>query len=238
MNDRTKAYLPFPKDLHVILNLLSVNTKWNRDKVVEFLESYEVDTFFLDLPSSFEPYFAKKLSPPADVSYSQDLIASEPIIQFCWRKGIPIYCYLDDKVSEDRREIQLEFARLVLKSKITEKINVLEWKELIYRDLYVRESSSEFVAMKICENAGNKNACLNLSPEIEKFLQNEGFEIERIRLYDFQRPIDKLYELASKEMHGEKVSNEAYLELIKKHIAFIDTVVEVGYEDACKFIWI
>lgn len=222
----------------MILNFLSVNTKWNREKVVEFLESLEVDAIFLDLPSSFEPYLAKKLLPPVDFSYSQDLSASEPIIQFCWRKKIPIYCYLDDKVSGDRREIQLEFAKLILRSKIADRINVFEWKELIYRDIYLSKSSSEFIAMKICENAGNKNACLNLTPEVENFLQHEGFEIERIQLYDFQRPIDKLYELALREMQGEKVSNEAYLELIKRHINFIDTVIEVGYENACKFVWI
>lgn len=222
----------------MILNFLSVNTVWNREKVVEFLGQCEIDAVFLDLPSSFEPYFAKKILPPADVSYAQDLRASEPIIQFCWNRNIPIYCYLDDKFSKDRRDIQIELARLVLRSKITEKINVFEWKNLIFKDVYLRGSSSEFIAMKICENAGNKNACLNLTPEVENYLKEEGFEVERIQLYEFQRPIDKLYNLALSEMKGEKVSNEIYLDLIKKHLAFIDTVVEVGYENACKFLWI
>ncbi|MEM2727162.1 MAG: hypothetical protein QXV61_02775 [Archaeoglobaceae archaeon] len=222
----------------MILNFLSVNTVWNREKVLEFLDEYEIDAVFLDLPSSFEPYFAKKLLPPADVSYTQDLRASEPIIQYCWIKNIPIYCYLDDKVSVDQRDIQIELARLVLRSKITNRIDLPEWKNLIFKDIHLRESSGEFIAMKISENAGNKNACLNLTPEVENYLKEGGFEVERIQLYEFQRPIDKLYNLALSEMKGEKISNEIYLDLIKKHLAFMDTVVEEGYENACKFLWI
>jgi len=222
----------------VILNFLSVNTAWNREKVVEFLEKYEADAVFLDLPSSFEAYLASRLLPPADVSYVQDLRASEPIIKFCWDHGTPIYCYLDSKVSEERREIQIDLARLALRAKLSGVINVYEWKRLITRDIYLQENSAEYIAMKICERAKIVNACLNLPMGVESYLEQEGFEIRKIQLYDFQRPIDKLYELVLKEMSGEDVSDELYLEMIRKHLAFIDTVVEVGYEDACKFIWL
>lgn len=222
----------------MILNFISVNTAWNREKIIKFIEDYEVDAVFLDLPSAFEPYIAKELFPPADIAYVQDLRASETLIKFCWSKGIPVYCYLDNKISEERKEIQVDLARLALRSKLTDTINVFEWKKLIFRDLHLRETSSEYIAMKICERAKNMNACVNLSPEVESYLEREGFEIKKIPLYDFQRPIDKLYELALREMSGEDVSNGLYLELIRKHLAFIDTVVEVGYEEACKFIWL
>ncbi|MDK2795716.1 MAG: hypothetical protein PWQ58_915 [Archaeoglobaceae archaeon] len=222
----------------MILNFLSVNTAWNREKVVEFIEQYKADAVFLDLPSSFEAYLAKRLFPPADVSYAQDLRASEPIIKFCWNNDIPIYCYLDNKLSEERKEIQVELARLALRAKLSGAINVFEWKKLIFRDISLQENSVEYIAMKIFERAKNVNACLNLPIEVENYLEREGFEIRKIQLYDFQRPIDRLYELALKEMSGEDVRNEHYLEIIRKHLAFIDTVVEEGYENACKFIWL
>ncbi|MEM1577225.1 MAG: hypothetical protein QXT98_06920 [Archaeoglobaceae archaeon] len=221
----------------VILNFLTVNTAWNRRKVVEFMERYEVDTVFLDLPSSFEPYLAQRLLPPADVSSIQDLRACEPIIHFCWDKNIKIYCYLDDKISEGHANINVELAKLVLKFKISGKIDILEWKKLLFDDINLRLVSSEYSAMKIRENARGLAACLNLTPEAEKYLKEEGFQVERIKLYDFNRPVDRLYQLAFRELNGEKVTNEEYFELIRKHISFIDTVVEVGYEDACKFLW-
>ncbi|MDI9611381.1 MAG: hypothetical protein QXQ38_03555 [Archaeoglobaceae archaeon] len=222
----------------MIFNFLSVNTAWNREKVIEFIDRYEVDAVFLDLPSSFEAYLAKKILPPADVSYVQDLRASERLIDFCWSKKIPIYCYLDNKISEDRKEIQVDLARIALRSKLTGVINVFEWKKLIFRDLHLREVSSEYIAMRIRERAKNVNVCINIPPEVESYLEKEGFEIRKISIYDFKRPIDRLYELVLREMSGEDVNNELYLELIKKHLAFIDTVVEVGYENACKFIWL
>lgn len=222
----------------MILNLLSLNTAWNREKVVEFLENREVDLVFLDLPAYFEPYLARNTFPPVDVTYAQDFRASEPIIQYCWNKKIPVYCYLDDKFSEEQKKLQFEFAKLVLKSKIAGKIDVLEWKNLLFTDLKLSSSSSEFVAMKIIERAKGTSACLNLSPEVEKYLKEEGFEVERVRLYDFQRPIDRLYELALREMQGEKIEDGSYLELIKAHLVFIDTVMEVGYEEACKYRWL
>ncbi|MEM1578173.1 MAG: hypothetical protein QXN34_03175 [Archaeoglobaceae archaeon] len=221
----------------MIVNFLAVNTAWNREKVVEIMDKKRFDATFLDLPESFEPYIAKKIYPVADLGYVQDLKASEPILNFCWKKEIPVYCYIDTGVSEKKREIQIELARLALKSKIS-RINVHEWKKVIFRDLMLRNSSSEYIAMKICERAMDFNVCLNLPPEVENFLEEEGFKVERFQLYDFGRPIDKLYEIALKEMRGEDISNEKWLELIKKHLAFIDTVIEVGYEEACKFIWI
>lgn len=222
----------------MILNFLSVNTRWNREKVIEFMEKYKVDCVFLDLPNSFEPYLSKRILPPVDVVYSQDIRASEPIIQFCWKRDLPIYCYLEDKISQELKKTQIDLTTLILRSKLEERIDVFEWKKLIFQDISLRETSNEFIAMKICENAGNKNACLNLSSEVENYLKEEGFEIKKIQLYDFQRPIDNLYKLASKEMKGEKIPDEIYIALIKKHIIFIDSVVELGYEDACKLLWI
>lgn len=222
----------------MILNFLSVNTAWNREKAIEYMEKYAVDAVFLDLPSPFEAFFAKGLLPPADVSYVQDLRASEPILNFCWKKKIPIYCYLDSKLSENRKEIQVDLARLALRTKLTGVINVHEWKKLIFSDLQLQESFTEYIAMRICERAKNRNACFNLPSAVESYLDREGFEIRRIQLYDFQRPIDRLYELALKEISGEDIGNELYIETIRKHLAFIETVIEVGYEEACKFIWL
>ncbi|MEM0203392.1 MAG: hypothetical protein QXO16_06230 [Archaeoglobaceae archaeon] len=220
----------------MIVNFLSVNTAWNREKVVELMKHKGFEVVFLDLPEHFEPYLVNKILPTPDLGYSQDLKSCEPILRFCWESGIRIYCYLDTKASQERREIQIELAKLVLRSKL-KGIDVEEWKDVIFKDIAIRESSAEFVEMKIRDNAGELNACLNLPPEVESVLEKD-FEVKKVAVYDFRRPIDKIYELAFREMSGEDISDEQWLELIRKHIAFVDTVVEVGYEEACKFIWI
>ncbi|MFN3384012.1 MAG: hypothetical protein ACK401_03840 [Archaeoglobaceae archaeon] len=220
----------------MIVNFLSVNTTWNREKVVGLMKQKNFEVVFLDLPEHFEPYFANKIIPTPDLGYSQDLKSCEPILDFCWENGIRVYCYLDTKASQERRDVQIELAKLVLRSKLSE-IDVEEWKKVIFKDIAIRESSAEFVEMKIRDNARELNACLNIPPEVENALEKD-FEVKRIPVYDFRRPIDKIYEIALRELSGEDISYEQWLELIRKHIAFVDTVVEVGYEEACKFIWI
>ncbi|MEM2402402.1 MAG: hypothetical protein QW329_01310 [Archaeoglobaceae archaeon] len=220
----------------VIVNFLSVNTAWNREKVVELMKNRGFEVVFLDLPEHFEPYFANKIVPAPELGFSQDLKSCEPIINHCWENGIRICCYLDNRTSQERRDIQIELAKLVLRSKL-KGIDVEEWKEVVFKDIAIRESSAEFVEMKIRDNAGELNACLNLPPEVESALEKD-FVVKKVAVYDFRRPIDKIYELAFREMSGENISDEQWLELIRKHIAFVDTVVEVGYEEACKFIWI
>ncbi|MEM0350727.1 MAG: hypothetical protein QXU61_03035 [Archaeoglobaceae archaeon] len=210
----------------MIVNFLTVNTSWNREKVVDFMRKIEFDTVFLDLPEHFEAYFANGMIPEVEIGLSQDLRASEPIIRFCWEEGIPIYCYLENKASRERVNAQLELARLVLRAKISK-----------FRDLESRNESAEYIEMKIRENAGKRNACINIPIQVEKELEGD-FKVERVMLYDFKRPIDRLYEIAMKELKGEKVNDEEWLRLIRRHIAFVDTVVEIGYEEACKFIWI
>lgn len=220
----------------MIVNFLTVNTTWNREKVVDFMKERDFEATFLDLPEHFEPYLAKRITPYPELGYSQDLRSCEPILNFCWEKGIRIYCYLDTKTSQERMEIQIELARLVLRSKLRG-VDLEEWKEAVFRDIAIRESSAERIEMKIRENAKRLNACLNLPPEVEESLKRD-FEVERISLYDFRRPIDAIYDIALRELRGEEVSEEQWLEAIRRHIAFVDTVVELGYEEACKLVWV
>lgn len=220
----------------MIVNFISVNTAWNREKVVEFMRDKDFEVIFLDLPEHFEPYLANRIIPTADIGYSQDLKSCEPIINFCWENKIRIYCYLDTRTSRKRRDVQVELAKLVLRSKLGS-IDIEEWKRVIFEDIEIRSKSAEFIEMKIRENVKKTNACLNIPPEVEKILEKD-FEVKKIVLYDFRRPIDHLYKIALRELSGEDISDEQWLYLIRKHIAFIDTVVEVGYEEACKLVWI
>ncbi len=187
---------------------------------------------FMDLPEDFGPYIANTSLPPEDFGWAQDLRASRCLFEFCWREKVVLYCYLSSSRSRKLKDTQIELAKLVLKSKIG-KIDVEEWREAILRDLEERKFSYEDIYSKIKMNAKNRNACLNLPAEVESRLKND-FLINRIVLYNFRRPIDLLYEIAERELEGFTVDKEVWIRAIKGHIAFIDYVLEVGYEEACK----
>ncbi|MEM0350715.1 MAG: hypothetical protein QXU61_02975 [Archaeoglobaceae archaeon] len=218
--------------MKLLVNFVSVNVHWNRKKILDYLKASKFEAIFMDLPEDFEPYIANASLPPEDFGWTQDLKASRCLFDFCWKEKVSLYCYLPSTKSREIKDTQIELAKLVLKSKIG-KIDVEEWREIILRDLEERKYSYEDIALKIKMNAKNRNACLNLPAEVENRLKND-FLVNTVVLYNFRRPIDLLYELAKRELEGFRVDKEVWIRAIKGHIAFIDCVLEVGYEEACK----
>ncbi|RLI74848.1 hypothetical protein DRO97_04810 [Archaeoglobales archaeon] len=216
---------------------MTLNAAWCVEKLVEILRKEEFDTVFINLPIEFEPYFRSKSFTELQriaTFYIHDLNALEPLVNA--NLNIKIYCYKDNDHSNKERNTSIDLLNLVLRAKLG-RINVEEWKEVIMDDLKSNTEFAEYEAIRIVERVGNKNACLNLNEEVESFLRKEGFEVEKVWLYDFSRPIDKLYNLVKKEMNGEIIDDKEFEELIHKHIKFIDTVIEIGYDEACKLIW-
>lgn len=214
-------------------NFILLNTSWSVKKSLKFIKDGNFDTLFLNLPQKFE-LFIRKNQLPYDPVYEQDFVALSPLIEFCKNSGIEIYCYKDDKNAEFESSCIYEILRLVLRSKIRE-IEVEEWKKVLKKQIIKSKEYSEYEAMKLIEKAGDMNACINMSTEIENFLKAEGFEVNRIELYDFSRPIDKLLQLIKMELEGIEVDNSEYERAIGEYISFIDAVVEMGYEEACKY---
>lgn len=212
-----------------------LNTVWNVEKMVEILKERKIDTIFVNLPVEFESYLKdlhfKSLQRMATF-YMHDLEALNPLMNL----NVKIYCYKDGSHSKKERDVTTNLLNLVLKAKLGV-VNVEEWKETIMEDLKANKEFAEYEAIRIIERLGNKNACLNLNENVENFLRREGFEIEKIWLYDFKRPIDRLYELVKREMRGEIIDDKEFERLIHKHVKFIDTVIEIGYDEACKLLW-
>ncbi len=214
-----------------------LNAAWCTEKLVEVLRNEGFDAIFVNLPLEFEPYLSlenfESLQRIATF-YVHDLNALQPLVRA--NLNAKIYCYKDNDHSNRERKTSTSLLNLVLKAKLG-KINVEEWKEAIMDDLKSNVEFAEYEAIRIVEKARNKNACINLNDKIEDFLRKEGFKVEKVWLYDFKRPIDKLYNLVRREMEGEVIDDKEFEELIQKHIKFIDTVIEIGYDEACKLVW-
>ena len=214
-------------------NFILLNTRWSVQKSLEFIEKDDFDTLFLNLPQKFE-LFIRRNQMPYDPVYEQDFVSLSPLIEFCKNSGIEIYCYKDDKNAEFESSCIYEILRLVLRSKIR-KVEVEEWKNVLRRQIIKSKEYAEYEAMKLIEKAGEMNACINMSSEIESILITEGFDVDRIELYDFSRPIDKLLQLVKMEIEGVEVDDAEFERAVNEYISFIDAVVEMGYEEACKY---
>jgi hypothetical protein len=221
-----------------ILNYWVVNTSWCTRRVAEVGE--KVESIFLDLPRDFESFFRSHsklevLKEKIDTKFRQHLNALQPLIHFAMEEGMRIYCYKDSLHSVSETSTSFELLTLVLKARLG-KIDLDEWRKAISKDIEDSFAFAEYEANYIADNAANNCICLNLNGDIEGHLKELGFEVERIQLYRFNRPIDKIYSLIKEEKSSGVRRDRELSELVKGHVKFIDDVIERGYEEACK-LW-
>ena len=224
-----------------ILNFWVVNTTWCSKKVLGWIRDLsDLDAIFLDLPRDFESFFRKKsrleaLKEKLDAKFSQHLNSLTPLIDFAMDKGVEIYCYKDSLHSISENSTSFEILTLVLKARLG-KIDLDEWRKTILTDIEDSFEYAEYEANYIVERAGRGNVCINLNEEIEKALRDFNFNVRRFQLYSFNRPIDRIYSLIREELNANVIRDAELIDLIKKHVRFIDDVIEKGYEEACR-IW-
>ncbi|RLI82093.1 hypothetical protein DRP07_05885 [Archaeoglobales archaeon] len=233
-----------------ILNFLVVNTSWCTRRIVEWLakrvesdesqEPNEPRAIFLDIPREFEPYLKNRsllqvLKERLDTRFKQHVMSLEPLFDFAFAEKIPLYCYKDSFHSVAESSVSFDLLTLVLKARFG-KMELNKWREVVSKDLNKSKDFAEYEANFIAERAKNISICLNLNEEIERILVELGFEIKRIQFYRFNRPIDRIYSLIGEELSENTRKDSELRELIKKHVKFIDDVIEKGYEEACR-IW-
>ncbi|HID43313.1 MAG TPA: hypothetical protein EYP30_06000 [Archaeoglobaceae archaeon] len=211
-----------------LTNFRVMNTTESMEKLFRMIDDF--DCLFIDLPTNFEPYLRREeLEEVAGVEYIQYVRILKPFLNL----NLKLYCYKDAEHCMLANQNIIELAKLMLKAKFG-KIEVEEWKRIIYEDIEAYRHFAEYEAIYIIERAKERNACINANERIMNILESEGFSVEEVWLSRFNRPIDRLYELVSMEIYGRKVSDCVYSEIIKEHIKFIDDVIEKGYEEAVR----
>ena len=158
---------------------------------------------------------------------------SYKIIKILNRINSEIYCYLEefDKIMNNSIEITI----LTLRSKITNKINIKEWLDILNQSTIDIENIIEFINFK----AYGKSLCVTeLSAwKLAKKLREFGYDVKIKsieRIYYF-KPLEILSILLEKGKINEKIAEE----LIKEHIRFIyDFVITHENIDKAYFSWI
>ncbi len=229
-----------------ILNFLIVNTSWCTKRVIDWIQEAgstqnpsNPKAIFLDLPRDFEPYLKDEkllriLEDRLDSGFKQHVSSLKPLFEFAFAENVPIYCYKDNLHSITESSISFDLLILVLKARLGN-IDLNRWRDTISTDLKESKKFAEYEANFIAERAKDPSVCLNLNEEMEKVLIELGFEVERIELYSFNRPIDRIYSLIREELIDNKPRDSELKDLIREHVKFIDDVIERGFEEACRF---
>jgi hypothetical protein len=228
-------------DIIIVPNLRS-----SHEKLSEFILKSNYDVLFLNFPRFLNSLirdfslnkikydeFMNKISKIIPEYINSWLYINEPIIKILNKVKSEVYCYLEefDKIMEN----SIKIATLTLRSRITNKINIKEWLEVLEKSGTDIESIVEFITIK---SYGKSLCVVGLSAwKLAKRLRELGFDvkIKSIERIHYLKPLEILSVLLEKGKLNEKLAEE----LIKEHIRFIyDFVITHENIDKAYFSWI
>ncbi|MCC6013723.1 MAG: hypothetical protein LM593_05090 [Candidatus Verstraetearchaeota archaeon] len=228
-------------DIIIVPNLRS-----SYEKLSEFILNSNYDVIFLNFPrflnSLIRDFSLNKITYDELINKISKIIPeyinswlyiNEPIIKILNKVNSEVYCYLEefDKIMEN----SIKIATLTLRSRITNKINIKEWLEVLKESGTDIESIVEFINIK---SYGKSLCVVGLSPwKLAKRLRELGFDvkIKSIERIYYLKPLEILSILLEKGKFNEKLAEE----LIKEHIRFIyDFVITHENIDKAYFSWI
>ncbi|MEM2943531.1 MAG: hypothetical protein QW087_02170 [Methanomassiliicoccales archaeon] len=228
----------------------SVQTSWSKRKVLEVLEKLKWNSIFLPLPKAWEDAIValrqgfdfyeivRDMEDSGVIRLPEDkrLITSwEPLI-----RGISliapskkIRCYRDISSIDCERQIAIEYMLLALRSRAG-RIDVNQWKELIYEEIDISRRESQTDARKLKSEITDSAVCVDSSGDLEASLRSEGIEVRKVIVDMPMLPLDilrnemKYYITAGREIPDDLVERR-----IKEHLIFLDLVISShSFDDA------
>lgn len=216
-------------------------------KSVGHLEESGYEHLFLNQPKDLEPHLsaiaANQLT-YVDLIHRirEEELIPEPIDS--WRypvepllKSLPrmkdknedltIHCYVNSGYYKLRIEKASEVARLTLRSNITGRVEVKEWKTSIINWLNKKTEELGREADLISERAGKRAVCISGydGKGLEKLLKGKGHEATRKEMEEFYRP-KPIETLEGKlEKSKDKTPKDQIKNLIKQHLKYVKDYV-------------
>jgi hypothetical protein len=248
-----------------IIVLIAIGFRKLYEKIAKWLENTKFESLFLALPKDFEPFlraFVHGSISEYDFWKSYEYLTNfhEPFINslkykivpilnclrsvFKKNKHIKLYCYKNLSSYVKINKISEKILLLGFKSKISNKININEWKSTLKDEIDLIKDSWFEEINNIIENAcfHNENVLLyngSIKP-LKECLELNGFEVKLLLLEQIHwyPPLDVLRALIS--TRGiEKIKDEEVEACIKSHIKYLDYIllsenIDLAYESWIK----
>jgi hypothetical protein len=167
--------------------------------------------------------------------HTQHYRSSRPILELLPRlqKDVGVACYLSGRRSETSDETGREVFILTFRARMG-RLQPERWKELLLEEVYESIRCAQQEVGTILSRVGERGAILNLPPELEEALREEGCSVERIEFDRILKPMDVLKMKVRNEVRkGERLSRDEVIHLVKKHVEFTELVLRKGFEGAC-----
>jgi len=234
-----------------VLNVCSGLTTYSKENALEMLEGEEWSELYLRLPVDWEDAIraigdgfdfdsvVEEMTDLGQVRMPEDaqIVRSwKPFLEQMWgmigeRK---VHCLMDPVSFGQQRQISLDLAAASVKARIGY-LDLEEWRGLLEEDvlLLIREGEQE--ARLLSSNAKEDTACVDLSYESERRLEENGFLVRRMATGTVELPLSSLKgEMMNAKETGEEVSDERMEKGIRDHLWFLELLMaSSSFEEAC-----
>lgn len=209
------------KELH-----LRLPKDWE-DALLALREGFDIDSVLAEMSEMGQV----KLPEDAQVVRSW-----RPFLERLWDLAgeREVHCFRDPIAFSHQRQIALDMAAESVKARLGF-LDLSAWRELLQEDvqLYLSESLGE--GKLIARRADEGTACVDLSPEAESLLADEGFRVHTVRLEGHELPLSRLKrEIMILESRREEVP-DSLIELgVRKHLEFLEILLSAdSFDEAC-----
>ncbi|MCX8175620.1 MAG: hypothetical protein N3E48_00085 [Candidatus Bathyarchaeota archaeon] len=146
--------------------------------------------------------------------------------------NMDIYCYRSSAYEKFSADMAVKITLLTLRSIITGKVDVREWKKILIEELRFSFKALEEEVEYITEVAKNydANVCLSglAAKNIENLTRKEGFDVE-VKYFDtpyYYTPLEVLRNKLKEELEeGRENPDHVFENLIKQHIYYIKNYI-------------
>lgn len=229
-------------------------------KSVEHLEESSYRDLFLNQPRDLEQHLsavARNKLTYGDLIHKimeEELIAEpidgwrypvEPLLKSLPRlkaknKELTIHCCVNPAYYRLRIEKASELARLTLRSNMTGRVEVEEWKTTIMDLVNKKPEELEREVGVIDRRAGERAVCISGydGKSLEELLSEEGHEVTRIEVEEFYHP-KPLERLEGKlEKSRGKTPEEEIKTLVREHLSYVkDFILQNRTRDQAYWKW-
>jgi hypothetical protein len=234
-----------------MLSVCSGMTMYSKESALRILEGEEWSELYLRLPMDWEDAIkalgegfefdsvVEEMTELGQVRIPEDaqIVKSwRPFLESMWAMidDREVHCLMDPVSFGQHRQISLDLASASIRAKIGF-LDVEEWRELLEEDveLFIKEGERE--ASLLSRRAREDTACVDLSPESERRLEESGFHIRRVSTGTLELPLSALKgEIVEARKRGEAVSDERIEAGIRNHLWFLELLLVSGsFEEAC-----
>lgn len=238
--------------------LAAPNLKISWMKMRSYLRGANYDSLFLNFPQNLENLIVELSNGKLTLEDFIDIVKErkmlpepvgswiyvvEPILKSLrelkqLKPNMEIFCYRDVEYSRISMQIASEIAILTLRTSITGKVNVKEWKSLLIKGIGYRWKALKVEADFIHERTSHYSICTSdlYGELLKQSLERKGEEVDLVNVEEFYHPTP--LEILEERLMKEDVLDEEVGKLIGEHLEYVrDYILKGKNRDQAYYRW-